>query len=414
MSSVNKGYLAVIVIVVIVIAGLGAFLYFNNNTATPEKTGTIIIGASVSTTGSLSVEGTGVSYGIHLAVNDINAAGGFMVNGVKYNITLRTLNDQSDKSIAASNYKTLLANGAQFLIGPYGSSNVLSVAPVVEAAGIPMVQAGGSSDSIFTQGYKYTFGLYRLASTYSEPVFSYLNSSKNVANIKSIAVFVQNEPFSVSVFNGTQRFMAAIGFTGSNSTSLHTYFHASNDLTTIDSQMTALKNAGGADLILSVGHYADAKQVVQDIHADGLSPKVVFGTVGVDEPTFVTDLGTAATNTLGFSQWVPNIPNSSAPGITNFVSEYNSTYKEMPSYHGAGGYAAVQTLITAIENANSLDPAKVRDALANINTNNIWGHVQFTPTGYITGSGFMVQVQNGAIVTVAPTEYATKSVVYPF
>ena len=284
----------------------------------------------------------------------------------------------------------------------------------MEAAKIPMVQAGGSSDSIYTNGYQYTFGLYRLASTYSEPIFSYLNSTNHVSDIHSVAVFVQNEPFSLSVYNGTQKFLAAIGFTSSNSTSVHTYLHATNDLTTIDSQVTTLKAAGGADLILAVGHYADAKEVVQDIHSDGLTPKVVFGTVGVDEPTFVTDLGTAGNNTLGFSQWVPNLPNSSAPGIASFVSEYNSTYGAMPSYHGAGGYAAVQTLIAAIQKANSIDPLAVRNALANLNTNNIWGHVQFTSQGYITGSGFMIQVQNNNIETVAPSEYATSTVTYPF
>ena len=80
MSSMNKGYLAVIVVAIIVIAGLGAFLFFNNTPSTNTgTTGTIIIGASVSLTGSLSVEGTGVSQGITLAVKDINAAGGLDV-----------------------------------------------------------------------------------------------------------------------------------------------------------------------------------------------------------------------------------------------------------------------------------------------------------------------------------------------
>lgn len=409
MSSINKGYLAVIVIVVIVIAGLGAFLFFTNTGNSNE----IIIGESASLSGGLSIEGTGVSRGAKLAVNDINAAGGVTVGGKTYKLKLITIDDGSDKSQAATNYNTLIqSDHAQFLIGPYGSSNVLSVAPVVEQAKIPMVQAGGSSDSIYTKGYTYTFGLYRLASTYSEPIYSYLNTTDHIKDIHNVAVFVQNDAFSLSVSNGTENFLKADGFvTGTNATF---YLHATNSLTTVDNQMKTLANAGGADMILAIGHYADAKQVVQDVASNNLKPRVVFGTVGVDEPTFVTDLGSAGNNTLGFSQWVPNIPESKAPGITDFVTNYNGNYSAQPSYHGAGGYAAVQVLVKAIQQANSLNPQTVRDALANINVNTIWGNVQFTSKGYITGQGFMIQVQNGKIQTVAPKEYATANVTYPF
>lgn len=410
MSSINKGYLAVIVIVVLLVAGLGAFLFFTN---TSSQGNTIKIGASVSLSGSLVTEGTDVYYGIKLAIQDINNNGGVVVNGHHYNFTLDKLDDASVAATAKSNVQTLInSKGDQFIIGPYGSGNVLAVAPVVEQYKVPMVQAGGSSDSIYTQGYQYTFGLYRLASTYSEPIFTWLNSTNNIQNIKSVAVFVQNEAFSLSVWNGTQKFLKADGFSVGNSTAVHVYMHS--DLPTIDNQMQALKSAGGADMVLAIGHYDDAKEVVSQIHALGLKPKVVFGTVGIDEPTFVTDLGASGNNTLGFSQWVPNIPESQAPGITAFVTEYTSTYGVAPSYHGAGGYAAVQTLKAAIESANSLNRGKVRDALASLSTNNIWGHVQFTPAGYITGSGFMIQVQGNQIQTVAPSAYATSSVIYPF
>ena len=411
MSSMNKGYLAVIVVVVIVVAGLGAFLFFTN---TGSSGNTILIGASVSLTGSLSTEGTGVSNGMTLAVKDINANGGVTINGTSYKLKLKTIDDASDKNNAATNVQNLISSDhVQFLIGPYGSSNVLSVAPVVEQAKIPMVQAGGSSDSIYTQGYQYTFGLYRLASTYSEPIFTWLNDTSRVSDISSVAVFVQNDAFSLSVSNGTSNFLKADGLFSKATF----YTHATNDLQTVDTQMKSLADAGGADMIFAIGHYADAKQVVQDIASNKLTPKIVYGTVGIDEPSFVTDLGASGNNTLGFSQWVPTIPETQAPGIGAFVTEYNSTYGAMPSYHGAGGYAAVQTLIAAIQNAKSLNPQKVRDALASINTNNIWGKVQFTSAGYITGQGFMIQVQNGAIQTVAPKAYAStypNSVTYPF
>ena len=54
------------------------------------------------------MEGTGVSQGITLAVKDINAAGGFKVNVVNYNISLRTIDDASIKDNAATNNHSLI------------------------------------------------------------------------------------------------------------------------------------------------------------------------------------------------------------------------------------------------------------------------------------------------------------------
>lgn len=412
MSSKSIGYLAVIVIVVIIVGGLGVYLFV---LSPGSQSNVIKIGASVSLTGPLETEGTGVYNGIVLAIKDINNNGGVMVNGHRYNFSLDYINDQSVAANAKANIGTLLdSNHDQFLIGPYGSSNVLSVAPVVDAHKIPMVQAGGASDSIYTQGYQYMFGLYRLASTYTQPIFQWLNDTGKISDIHSVGVLVENEPFSLSVWTGAQKFLGNVGFSGVNSSSIHSYYHATNDLTTLDNQMQTLKSLGGANMILAIGHYADAKEVVQQIASLGLKPNIVFGTVGVDEPTFVTSLGAAGNNTLGFSQWVPNIPVSQAPGITTFTTEYNNTYGAIPSYHGAGGYAAVQVLKDAIEKANSLDPLSVRNALAALNVSTIWGNVQFTPTGYITGSGFMIQVQNTQIQTVYPPAYETSTVRYPF
>jgi branched-chain amino acid transport system substrate-binding protein len=57
----------------------------------------------------------------------------------------------------------------------------------------------------------------------------------------------------------------------------------------------------------------------------------------------------------------------------------------------------------AIEKAGSLDPAKVREALANTDVMTFWGPVRFGPTGQINSLEPPVfQVQGGKPVVVFP------------
>jgi branched-chain amino acid transport system substrate-binding protein len=403
----NKGYLAVALVAVVVLGGLGAFLFLSGGDSAPA--GYIRLGATVSLTGTYATEGSRVLTGYQLGIDYVNTHGGVMVNGSKYLLELKSYDDESNKDKAATLYDTLIdTDNAQILLGPYGSSNVLSVAPKAEAAEIPLIQAGGSSDSIYNKGYQYVFGLYRVASTYTSPVFEWLNDSTKISDITSVVAFVENEAFSNSVWLGASKFINNTAIPQANVKMLQ---HATGDLDAIATQMATV---GDPDLILAIGHYADSKKVVEEIKAQSLTPKVVFGTVGIPEEKFVTELGTNGEKAMGFAQWVPNIPETSAPGITDFVTLYTANTTEAPSYHGAGGYAAIQVVKAAVEKANSLNPKLIRTALTTLDVDTIWGNVKFESTGVIGGAGYMVQILNSKIETVYPTVYKTKDIVYPF
>jgi len=59
----------------------------------------------------------------------------------------------------------------------------------------------------------------------------------------------------------------------------------------------------------------------------------------------------------------------------------------------------------AIEKAGTLDPAKVRDALASLDVMTFWGPVRFGPTGQINSLEPPVfQIQKGKPVIVFPAE----------
>ena len=75
----------------------------------------------------------------------------------------------------------------------------------------------------------------------------------------------------------------------------------------------------------------------------------------------------------------------------------------------ASGAADVEALVHAIEDANSLEPQKVRDALAAIKFDSLYGPIAFGANGQINLPQLVVQVQDGQVVEV----YNAKGFVTP-
>ncbi len=68
----------------------------------------------------------------------------------------------------------------------------------------------------------------------------------------------------------------------------------------------------------------------------------------------------------------------------------------------------------AIEKAGSVDPQKVRDALASLDATTFLGPVRFNAEGLNTAKPMVtVQIQHGRVVTVWPPDVATAKAIYP-
>ena len=59
------------------------------------------------------------------------------------------------------------------------------------------------------------------------------------------------------------------------------------------------------------------------------------------------------------------ISSADTPGNQDFVQKYRAAYASEPNAWTAQSYAAVYIVVAAIAEAQSTDPAAIRDALAN-------------------------------------------------
>src|SRR6266536_2443537 len=160
--------------------------------------GTLLFGAPISLTGSTAKEGGLTRDGYDLWRDTYNKAGDINVGGKHYKIETKYYDDASNAQQAATlSEKLIKEDKVNFLLGPYGTSPTLQVSTVVEKNKMPMIEGNGAAESIFSQGYKYTFGVLSPAQNYLRGVVD-LSLSLD-PKPTTVAVLSADDPFSVEV-----------------------------------------------------------------------------------------------------------------------------------------------------------------------------------------------------------------------
>ena len=97
------------------------------------------------------------------------------------------------------------------------------------------------------------------------------------------------------------------------------------------------------------------------------------------------------------------------PGTKELVENYRALNSAMPSVNVGSGYGAIQVLADAINRAQSLDPGKIRDALAATkNLSTILGTISsFDSTGVAIMPSSIMQWQNMISQVVWPADFAS-------
>jgi branched-chain amino acid transport system substrate-binding protein len=168
------------------------------------------------------------------------------------------------------------------------------------------------------------------------------------------------------------------------------------------------------DVIYFCSYLLDATTLMRQSQEVDLNPKyfTAAGT-GFSAAEFPTDKGAGknAEYTLSVSQWLPEAP---WPGSKEFDAEYFKRTNTHPQYHAMQAYQSLMTAVQAIKNANSLDAAKVRDALKNINLKtSAFGPVKFDANGQNLHQVLITQIQGGKYKVVFPADVADAKPIIP-
>ena len=115
------------------------------------------------------------------------------------------------------------------------------------------------------------------------------------------------------------------------------------------------------------------------------------------------------------TSWVPSpaLKDEYFVNAEQFANEYKKRFGYEPDYHAASAVADVEAFVKAIESANSLDPVKVRDAIAKLDFDSLYGRIRFNTAGQINLPQTVVQIQKGKLVAIYGPKGLLEKPLYP-
>jgi branched-chain amino acid transport system substrate-binding protein len=370
--------------------------------------GKLKLGAALSLTGSLAKEGALTKQGYQLCQEKVNARGGVKVGDQKANLSIAYSDDKSEPDTAARLVDTFNDDGVKLLLGPYGSPSTEAAAAAVERNGQVMVDSSGADDNIFTKGYKNTFAVLSPASKYVAIIVDAIVNGAN-PKPKTVAFLSADDGFSQTAAKGgvAEAEKQGLQVVAQESFPEHT--------TDVSSALTKVRGKN-PDLILGSVHVEEGIAIVKQSTELGVKPQGFGETVAPPTPDFSKALGDAANGVVGSTQWT-----SQAKGrdeifgtAQDYAADFKKRFDADAEYHSAEGAAACLALVLAVEKAGSADSAKVRDALASLDTESFFGPIKFDDTGKnVTKPMSAIQIQNGKVVTIYPEEQAEAKLQWP-
>ncbi|MEJ2656351.1 MAG: amino acid ABC transporter substrate-binding protein [Desulfobacterales bacterium] len=383
----------------------GVALLFSSSAFAANNNNVIKLGCAISFTGSHSRTGKLYVDSYKYAVEQVNKAGGVKVDGKTYKLKLVFYDDESKPTESSRLVEKLITEDkVNFLLGPYTSGITIPDSIVARRYRVPMIEGGGASGKIFSQGNQYIFGTLPQAGDYFASTLAFLKNEKPLA--KKLAILYADDKFDVSVAQGTLAKAKEMGY---DVAVYEKYTAGASDFSSV---LTKVKSKG-VNAVLVAGHTEEAINFVQQAKELNVSPYMISLTVGPSEANFRQALGNDANYIYGVASWSPqmNFSGYIFKDTATFVKNFEKKYGYDPDYHNASAIADIAVFKDAIQRANSLDPQKVRDAIASTDLNTIYGKVTFMKDGQIKGSSVVLQIIGGKVELVYP--HGVHAAVYP-
>lgn len=365
----------------------------------------IKFGCAICFTGKNSRTGKLYVDSYNLAAKKINDSGGISVNGKKYPIEIIYYDDKSNDTESAKLVEKLIVQDkVNFLLGPYTSWITIPDSLIAQKYRIPMIEGGGASGKIFARKNPYIFGTLPAASQYFRTTLEMMAGF--TPKPKKIAIIFGDDKFDIQVAKGVKEGVRNYGM------DLVLYEKISEESADFNSILTKVK-ALKPDALLMAGHTVGGINLVQQAKELNVDLKLISMTVGPSEADFRKSLGPDAEYIYGVASWSPQMHFKGVifKDTKEFVNEFKAKYNYDPDYHNASAVAVLSVFKDAIERAGTLDPQKVRNAIAKTDLETVYGQVMFNPNGQIKGSSVVLQISDGEVTQVYPS--GTKKPIYP-
>ena len=374
---------------------------------------TITLGAAVSLTGKYSTNGKNTLDGYQLAVKRINELGGVKVGERTYRLAIKYYDDESTSARGAQLVERLITqDGIKYILGPYSSGLTKAIAPVTEKYQLPMVEGNGADRSLFTHGFRYLFAVLNTSDHYLRSAVTLLaDHAKDLGRKPSdvkIAIAIENDDFSQDVRDGVVEDAKRLGMQVVIDDKLPPEV---NDMSSTLTKVKALR----PDMLAVSGHAKGATLAVRQV-AEQQVQVPMLALTHCDSAQIAEKFPRDAEYAVCGSQWDEGLAYSDKwfGSAHDYAERFKKEFGYEAPYQAAESTASVLVFVDAFTRARSLDPKKVRDAIAATDMMTFFGPIKFDETGKnVAKSMVLYQVQGGQYKVVAPERWARSKLIFP-
>ncbi len=362
---------------------------------------TVKIGVITSLTGSQAAFGEAHKNGYSIALDEINAKGGVL--GKKLELDL--YDDQSKPDQAVQGVSKLVdQDHVVMLLGAYSSENTKAIINPVTSHQIPLLIPTATADNVMDSKSPWVFRICAGANDYAKATIDFL---KHNGAPRTMAIVYEKTNFGQA---NMQAMKEVAQVAGMNVVAVEEYEAKAPDYKAV---LRRVKDKN-PEVIYFCSYLFDATTLMRQSQEVDLNPKYYTsagtGFAAAEFPT-AKGAGKNAEYTFSVSQWLPDAP---WPGSREFDAAYFKRTGTHPQYHAMQAYQSLLTAVQAINNAQSLDATKVRDALKNIDLKtSAFGPVKFDANGQNQHVVLITQVQGGKYVVVYPPNVAASKPIIP-
>jgi branched-chain amino acid transport system substrate-binding protein len=330
---------------------------------TTDTGGDIVIGMYGSLSGENASFGISSREGAELAVDEINAAPGAVMNGRKFRMLVE--DDQSKPEQASSAVTKLITQDkVTAVVGEVASSITLAAAPVAQRFKVPLITPASTNTKVTEVG-DYIFRVCFIDPFQGEVLakFAYNDlRARKVAILRDIG-----SDYSTGLTDSVSQEFTKLGGTVLSPVG---YSTQDADFKAVLTQIRSQK----PDAIFATGYYTQAAIIVRQARELGMNMPILGGDGWVGDA--LANGRDALKNTFISNHYSGDNP---SPIVQNFVAAYRKRFSKEPDAIAALGYDAIKVLADAMKRAGSTDGAKVRDALAAADVPGVTGQLKMNP-----------------------------------
>ncbi len=329
------------------------------------------IGSASPLSGTGAHQGKDIENGARMAIDDLNAKG-LSIGGRKVHFVLQAEDDGADPKMGTAAAQKLVDDKVVAVVGHLNSGTTVPASKIYNSAGIPQISPAATTPLYTRQGYKTAFRVVASDSLVGKTLAAY---AIKTLKAKKIAVIDDRTAFGQGLADEFTKGVKATG--GAQLVSRQFTNDKATDFNAILTQI----RARDPDVVFYGGMDAVAGPMLKQMKALGMRAKLVSGD-GVCSEKLPELAGDALGNDKVICVVAGGVGSAQEEAAAAaFAERYRQRFKIPLQTYAPYAYDATMVFATAMQQANSTDPAKFLPALAKVKYHGVTGDIAFDPSG---------------------------------